>query len=41
MGLIMYITNIKVVVPIKNTINNVETIYFYGTKEPSNKLYLD
>lgn len=41
MGLIMYITNIKVIVPIKKTINNIETIYFYGTKEPSNKLYLD
>ena len=41
MGLIMYITHVKAIIPIKAKINNVEAIYFYGSKEPSNKYYLD
>ena len=39
-GLIIHITKVKVIIPIEFNINNKKIIYYYGIKEPSNKIFL-
>lgn len=39
-GLIMYITNIKVIIPIKKKIGDIDQTFFYGIENPSNRIYL-
>lgn len=39
MGLIIYITKVKVIIPIEFKLDNKIIIYYYGIKNPSNKIY--
>lgn len=38
-GLILYITNVEVIVPIEETVNNKKVIYYYGISNIENKIY--
>lgn len=38
-GLIMFITNVKVIIPIKATVGEENLTYYYGIKNPGNKIY--
>ena len=40
MGLILMVTKLKVIIPIKYTFEKQEVIYFYGVDNPVNKEYL-
>ena len=38
-GLIIDITKVKVIIPIEFEINNKKILYYYGIKNPSNRIY--
>lgn len=40
MGLILMVTKLKVIIPIKYTFEKQEVVYFYGVDNPVNKEYL-
>ena len=40
MGIILMVTNLKVIIPIKYKFEDKDIIYFYGIDEPENKKYI-